>query len=774
MKSMSPLWTEIGTWWLRLALAGGLLLLAGWVLVAACRAPALRLRAGSWTVGIALLLLPLTLLPGWFALPWSLAVQERPVANHSPTSPTLEPQSPKLLRPEPTLLELPWLAAIDDMPEVAEEPPAPVASAVRSTPALNSVTVEKRQAARPVLAWIVNGLLLGYGLIVLTLLGRLAWGQWQLVRLWRSGRPAPLRVRQVFYRQTRRFRIKPALRIADGVLGPICFGVYRPRIVLPAALADSADETSLRWIFGHELSHLERRDPLVGWLMGLAQSLFFVWPWLWKLRRLVRLNQEYLADAAAVQATNLENDRTSPASAADYAEFLVRLTSTGVLPAGAAGVKTPASDLFRRVTMLLNGSGNVDGRCPRRWSLIVGGGLLALGITLAGIHVTTRNVAAADETKGDKAEPPKKETIEDVEDQVRKALEALKKGPDPRKEEPAAKPPAANKADDEFRKAEEALNKARKALNDNPGSDDNRKAFQDAMRKYQEAFRLRMQQNAPELPRIATPFPALPIDPNNGDINQINEQLQRMMEMMQKQMQLQMDPLQPGFNPRLRVGGGLGGLRRLPGELRLGVRIEKPQAALVEQLDLPANKGIVVTEVQPDSVAAKAGVKANDILLEIGGKPVPSDVLDLQDLMRGFKADEKVDITLLRKGKKETLKGVELPEAKADRPNNPRFQFPNVPFPNVPNLRNPNAFPPEAFQGPGNTRSSITINNGELTLRHEEDGVKVNIVGNRDDGNIKATSIEIEDNGKTIKADSIEKLDKQYQPLVEKLLKRIR
>jgi hypothetical protein len=57
-------------WWLRCAVAGGVLLLVGYLVISLTRQPAKKLAAGFWTLVIALLLPPLTLLPGWLALPW--------------------------------------------------------------------------------------------------------------------------------------------------------------------------------------------------------------------------------------------------------------------------------------------------------------------------------------------------------------------------------------------------------------------------------------------------------------------------------------------------------------------------------------------------------------------------------------------------------------------------------------------------------------------------------------------------------------------------------
>src|SRR5205823_433222 len=62
--------------------------------------------------------------------------------------------------------------------------------------------------------------------------------------------------------------------------------------------------------------------------------------------------------------------------------------------------------------------------------------------------------------------------------------------------------------------------------------------------------------------------------------------------------------------------------------------------------------------------AAKAGLKANDVLLELAGKPVPSDPGAFAKWVHAIKADEEVSAVVLRKGHKEKITGINLPEAK--------------------------------------------------------------------------------------------------------------
>ena len=61
---------------------------------------------------------------------------------------------------------------------------------------------------------------------------------------------------------------------------------------------------------------------------------------------------------------------------------------------------------------------------------------------------------------------------------------------------------------------------------------------------------------------------------------------------------------------------------------------------LLTQLDVPAGQGVLITQVLPDTPAAKAGLKSNDILLKIGGAAIPSDIEAVGKIVRELKAGE--------------------------------------------------------------------------------------------------------------------------------------
>ena len=96
---------------------------------------------------------------------------------------------------------------------------------------------------------------------------------------------------------------------------------------------------------------------------------------------------------------------------------------------------------------------------------------------------------------------------------------------------------------------------------------------------------------------------------------------------------------------------------------RLGIKWESAGEALQAQLALTANKGLLITEVDGSSAAAKAGLKRYDILLQWDGKDVTGKPADFLETLN--KAPEKKDIAVrvLRGGKEVEVKGISLPAA---------------------------------------------------------------------------------------------------------------
>lgn len=85
-----------------------------------------------------------------------------------------------------------------------------------------------------------------------------------------------------------------------------------------------------------------------------------------------------------------------------------------------------------------------------------------------------------------------------------------------------------------------------------------------------------------------------------------------------------------------------------PGEV-LGVRVEVLDPALSDYLELEQGLGLLVRAVEPDSLAAAAGLKVRDVVLSVGGVPIRT-VADVRSALRSIAAGEPVVVEVNRFG----------------------------------------------------------------------------------------------------------------------------
>jgi hypothetical protein len=86
----------------------------------------------------------------------------------------------------------------------------------------------------------------------------------------------------------------------------------------------------------------------------------------------------------------------------------------------------------------------------------------------------------------------------------------------------------------------------------------------------------------------------------------------------------------------------------------LGLTSREAPPVVAEQLDLPKGTGLAVEMVLPDSPAAAAGVQPNDVLTKLDDQLLVN-APQLMVLVRLKKPGDKVQLTLLRKGKSQTV-----------------------------------------------------------------------------------------------------------------------
>lgn len=788
---MSQLWNSAAFWTAQSLIAGGTAILLGWLAARRISDPAGRHRAMTWSVRAAVSASLLAFLPAWWQIQipsWAEpvernestelgAVHSRPISTTTanevpvlsdefiaiPTEPEIQSQSVALIGSSDWDMEL-----IDPVVAIASVPAEPES---QSAP-VEEVQTESSRAQQRMMTEIAPVLLVPYWLCVAFTVARQVIGYIGLTRLRRSAKPAPARILDLA-RSLHGHAPMPSVLVSERMTTPVCFGVVSPTILLPRSLVQTASDDQLRWVLAHELNHLQRKDPRTGVWVGLARSLYFVLPWFWVVRREIQLTQEYLADAAAAGAQTT-----------DYAAFLVELSSrpgvSRVVKAvpSLAGVRAGQSDLYRRVTMLLEPKNGRNSRWSRAWTTLAIGSAVSAAVALSGVSLTADEPKKTElkkveqkqvdgklihrdgdsetkETKGDiqfvVIRDGSKETkeieqaieaaaqkgdVETVKKLVAK-LKALSSGVASVQAKPSApaKPPVppappvpavpgivvrpttvtvdadasgdkikfgfAHVSDEvDAKKIDQAIEKLKQAaeqLKENPEAkaaiektiaqfqktlaEAKVKKAQDPVKPANVAKAIQLsrvaniEQLKKELELLANQQKKLLDELNEkgkltdagresfkklmDQMQALNKQLQQSQEtfLFQGQGQFQGVPpiaqLQELGKPVFLIGNGV------EEKGRLGITIEPVPEVIVEQLDLSKGQGVIVAKVFEGTPAAKAGLKTNDIILEINGKAITLETLP--KVVSSVKNDDSFDVIILRKGKKETVKGVVIP-----------------------------------------------------------------------------------------------------------------
>lgn len=101
----------------------------------------------------------------------------------------------------------------------------------------------------------------------------------------------------------------------------------------------------------------------------------------------------------------------------------------------------------------------------------------------------------------------------------------------------------------------------------------------------------------------------------------------------------------------------------------LGVGIQGIDQELAQSFGLDKPTGALVANVLPDSPAQQAGIQAGDIILTFNGKTIHKSS-ELPPMVGTVPVGTAVDVTVLRKGKQQTL-SISIGELEEDRPKTP-------------------------------------------------------------------------------------------------------
>jgi C-terminal processing protease CtpA/Prc len=119
----------------------------------------------------------------------------------------------------------------------------------------------------------------------------------------------------------------------------------------------------------------------------------------------------------------------------------------------------------------------------------------------------------------------------------------------------------------------------------------------------------------------------------------------------------------------------------------LGVETHEVTSDKAKELKLPSERGVVVGKVIPDSPAAKAGLKENDVVTEINGQRVEGTA-QFRRMIREIPAGRTAQFTVWRDGRSQTISAT---LGKAEEGHHMRFQAAPGTYtfhmPEVPELR---------------------------------------------------------------------------------------
>lgn len=82
-----------------------------------------------------------------------------------------------------------------------------------------------------------------------------------------------------------------------------------------------------------------------------------------------------------------------------------------------------------------------------------------------------------------------------------------------------------------------------------------------------------------------------------------------------------------------------------------GMELMELNKQLGEYFEAPGGKGVLVKEVEKEENAAKAGIKAGDVITRVGDETI-KDIEDIRDVLSDVNEGDRVNVELLRKGKK--------------------------------------------------------------------------------------------------------------------------
>ncbi len=147
------------------------------------------------------------------------------------------------------------------------------------------------------------------------------------------------------------------------------------------------------------------------------------------------------------------------------------------------------------------------------------------------------------------------------------------------------------------------------------------------------------------------------------------------------------------------------------GTAHLGVDLSDVTTEKAQELKLPAVAGAIITHVQPESAAAKAGLQKGDAVMEFDGVRVRSSA-ELRRLIRETPVGRTVEMKIVRDGKTQVLSAKLEGERESMSITGPAIAMPSIRIPDIQI--------PQAFSIYGFNRVTLGISGDDLTSQLAE------------------------------------------------------
>lgn len=167
--------------------------------------------------------------------------------------------------------------------------------------------------------------------------------------------------------------------------GPVVIGVLRPKILIPAQIADQWAISEIEPLLLHELGHIKRRDSLMNWIQILVQLVYFFHPLVWFANWKIRRERELACDDLAVAHT----ERGKKHYTQSFLRMLEESKRGFALGLAGVGMTEPRNSIARRILRIMDQKYRLRGQLGRAWFV----GLVFLSVILIG--------ASADRSRGE-------------------------------------------------------------------------------------------------------------------------------------------------------------------------------------------------------------------------------------------------------------------------------------------------------------------------------------------------------------------------------------